>query len=234
MKTNTLFTGVLAVMFAVSFAASSALAEGDSNYSSYNTSSKDSSSSTTSSSETKDSSSSGNDKATICHNGHSITISTSAVSAHMAHGDQMGTCVPMSCQCAAAATAADNAGKADSAYSAAQHSKSTADDNYAKADKAYNDALQTKDSKDDQEAKNARDAAYAEASKADSEFNSARDNKTTADKYQADVTTAVSGAPCTCSDGSSGFWGDASTGTPVTPGGMGATAPEALREIYGN
>lgn len=241
MKENKLIIAMLAVMFSFSsWGVSMAEAEGD--YSSYNTSyssgdsgSKDGGSTTTTSTSSKDSGGSvDNQKADVCHNGHTINISTSAVAAHMAHGDQMGTCAPMSCQCAATAAASDNAGKADSAYNTAQSSKSSADDNYAKADKAYQDALQTKDTKDDQETKSARDAAYSAASKADSEFNTARDTKTSADKYQADVSAAVTGAPCTCSDGSSGFWGDSSSGTPVTPGGMGATTPEALREIYGN
>lgn len=34
-----------------------------------------------------------NDKVTVCHNGHSITISKNALSAHIAHGDQI-RCLP--------------------------------------------------------------------------------------------------------------------------------------------
>lgn len=34
----------------------------------------------------------GKDKYTVCHKGHAITIAESAVSAHMAHGDNMGPC----------------------------------------------------------------------------------------------------------------------------------------------
>ena len=32
------------------------------------------------------------DKVTLCHNGHEITVSRNAESAHMNHGDTLGTC----------------------------------------------------------------------------------------------------------------------------------------------
>jgi hypothetical protein len=34
----------------------------------------------------------GGDKVTICHKGHSITISRKALPAHLAHGDTIGSC----------------------------------------------------------------------------------------------------------------------------------------------
>ena len=37
---------------------------------------------------------SNNDKVTICHNGHEICVSTSALNAHLAHGDKVGMCSP--------------------------------------------------------------------------------------------------------------------------------------------
>jgi len=33
-----------------------------------------------------------NEKVTVCHNGHAITISVNALPAHLAHGDEMGDC----------------------------------------------------------------------------------------------------------------------------------------------
>lgn len=33
-----------------------------------------------------------NDKVTICHNNHEITVSINALPAHQAHGDQIGSC----------------------------------------------------------------------------------------------------------------------------------------------
>lgn len=33
-----------------------------------------------------------NDKVNVCHNGHTLTISANAVSAHLNHGDQLGSC----------------------------------------------------------------------------------------------------------------------------------------------
>ena len=33
-----------------------------------------------------------NDKVTICHNGHEITVSRNAQDAHLGHGDTLGTC----------------------------------------------------------------------------------------------------------------------------------------------
>lgn len=44
--------------------------------------------------------SSGKDKVTICHEGHSITISTSALKAHQAHGDVEGACAAMALEVA--------------------------------------------------------------------------------------------------------------------------------------
>jgi hypothetical protein len=35
---------------------------------------------------------SSNDKVLICHNGHDINVSTNALQAHLAHGDQVGSC----------------------------------------------------------------------------------------------------------------------------------------------
>lgn len=35
---------------------------------------------------------SGNEKVTVCHNGHSITIGAPAVPAHLRHGDSLGPC----------------------------------------------------------------------------------------------------------------------------------------------
>ena len=32
------------------------------------------------------------DKVTLCHNGHSITVSMNAQDAHMGHGDSIGPC----------------------------------------------------------------------------------------------------------------------------------------------
>ena len=32
------------------------------------------------------------DKVTLCHNGHSITVSMNAQDAHVAHGDSIGPC----------------------------------------------------------------------------------------------------------------------------------------------
>jgi hypothetical protein len=33
-----------------------------------------------------------NEKVTICHNGHEINVSINASKAHLAHGDQLGSC----------------------------------------------------------------------------------------------------------------------------------------------
>jgi hypothetical protein len=33
-----------------------------------------------------------NEKVLICHNGHDINVSTNALQAHLAHGDQVGSC----------------------------------------------------------------------------------------------------------------------------------------------
>jgi hypothetical protein len=35
-----------------------------------------------------------NEKVTICHNGHEINVSINASKAHLAHGDQLGSCSP--------------------------------------------------------------------------------------------------------------------------------------------
>jgi hypothetical protein len=37
-------------------------------------------------------STSANEKVTICHNGHEINVSINASKAHLAHGDQLGSC----------------------------------------------------------------------------------------------------------------------------------------------
>jgi hypothetical protein len=37
-----------------------------------------------------------NEKVTICHNGHEINVSINASKAHLAHGDQLGSCSPTS------------------------------------------------------------------------------------------------------------------------------------------
>ncbi|MGI4740637.1 MAG: hypothetical protein ACRYG7_36155 [Janthinobacterium lividum] len=33
-----------------------------------------------------------NEKVVICHNGHEISVSVNALQAHLAHGDQVGSC----------------------------------------------------------------------------------------------------------------------------------------------
>jgi hypothetical protein len=36
----------------------------------------------------------GNEKYTVCHKGHEISVAASAVPAHLAHGDSQGACTP--------------------------------------------------------------------------------------------------------------------------------------------
>lgn len=38
----------------------------------------------------------GGEKVTICHKGHTISVSENAVAAHLAHGDMIGVCIPVS------------------------------------------------------------------------------------------------------------------------------------------
>ena len=121
----------------------------------------------------------GKGKADICHKGHTINVSTSAVSAHLAHGDQLGACQPAPV-CVADDDTADKAKKADKTAKDAKDSKDKAD-----KDKADIDADKDSSAKDKKDAKD----------KADKADKDAKDTKDKADK-----------APCTTKDGKKGHW----------------------------
>jgi hypothetical protein len=121
---------------------------------------------------------------------------------------------PLICECSVADTA-DKADKADKAYEDAKDAKDSADKTKADIDA---DEHATKEDKNDADDK---------VTKADKDAKDAKDAKDEADKSKKDVDDAIVGGPCTCPDGSTGYWGNSSGGTAGSP------APEAFREIHG-
>jgi len=133
------------------------------------------------------------------------------------------TPAPLICQCKAASNANDQAAKADKASKEAKDSKDRADKNKADIDKDKNAS--------DKDKKSAKD----KADKADKDYKAAKESKDKADKDKKDVDDLIkSGAPCTCPDGSSGFWGTDTTGGGAGGSSSGNPAPEAFRELHGN
>ncbi|MFQ5345932.1 MAG: hypothetical protein ACE5DZ_08240, partial [Mariprofundus sp.] len=128
---------------------------------------------------------------------------------------------PLICQCQAVADAKDKVDKADKA------SKDAKD----KADKA---AKASKDAKDkaDKASKDKAEKAYKDAKdnkdKADKAYEEAKSSKEKADKDKRDIDELVkTGSPCTCPDGSKGFWGADPTGGGAGGSSSGSPAPEA-------
>jgi len=87
---------------------------------------------------------------------------------------------------------------------------------------------------DEDKAKSLKDSKYSDESsddgdksKADDDYKSAKASKDEADKSKDAADKRVAGSPCTCSNGSSGYWGT-TTGTST-----GSTVPAAFREIRG-
>jgi len=132
--------------------------------------------------------------------------------------------------------------KADDDQAEAVADKAEADDDQAKADadaaqKAYDDNptnanQQVLDDADQAKADADQAKADADQAKADADKTKADADKTKADadKTKEDADKNVVGAPCSCGNGTTGYWTNATGGTSTPPGG---SAPKAERQIHG-
>ncbi len=139
------------------------------------------------------------------------------------------------CTTAADADAAATKAKADDDKAKDDVDKAKDDVDKAKADddKAKKDYDEDKTEANKQALEDA-DKAKEDADKtkedADKTKEDADKTKEDADKAKEDADKNVVGAPCSCGDGTTGYWTNATGGTSTPPGG---SAPKAERQIQG-